>query len=118
MTTVHRFRWRHRARHRAGWFGQYLIETRTTGGWHVCRVLDVSLGGLGLELLGPTAQIGERLEVELQATRPHAVDIPIRADVRYVGPGYEGGLVVGVEFVELDEARRALLRFLIALQSA
>jgi hypothetical protein len=118
MTIARRFRRRRQPRHRAGWFGQYRIEGRADDGWHACRVLDVSYAGAGLELLGPPAQVDERLDVELQATHATAVDRSVHALVRHVDPGDGGGLVVGVAFLQPDDSQHALLRLLLAVQSA
>jgi hypothetical protein len=117
MSHVRRARLRRRPRHRAGWFGQYLIESRAEEGWHGCRVVDVSQRGSGLELFGPPVEPGDRLLVELQMTQPGMVDHPLRAAVRHVGKGYEGGLAAGVEFLEIDDLGRGLLRLVISMQS-
>jgi hypothetical protein len=113
-----RIRFRRAPRHPADWFGKYRLDEGSDPLWHPCRVIDVSLGGSRLELLGPPATVGDRLLVELQVAEPEVAPHPLYAHVRHVGRGHEGGVFAGVEFAELDDLARSLLELLIEAQSA
>jgi hypothetical protein len=118
MTIPRRFPWRRAPRQPAGWFGKYMLEERADGRWDPCRVIDVSPGGAGLELLGVPATIGDALVVELQTPTVEVVGPALRAEVRHVSQGYEGGPVVGIEFTDIDDTGRSILTHLVGLQSA
>jgi c-di-GMP-binding flagellar brake protein YcgR len=102
-------------RERAGWLGRYASVTRPDGDWSCCRVLDVSTGGAGLELLGVTARIGEQLVVDVKLVRSAMACVTLLGEVCHVVPT-PGGVRVGVRFVDVGELEQALLRRLVARQ--
>jgi c-di-GMP-binding flagellar brake protein YcgR len=113
---VFRRRRRRRARREvAGWLGRYALDTTAWPEWSRCRVLDVSIGGVGLELLGPPVVLGDRVVVDLQLVRSNMARIILSAEVRHVS-AYDGGVRVGLRFVDVGELEHALLLRLVARQ--
>jgi hypothetical protein len=104
-------RWR---RERADWLGRYLPDSPGRD-WSRCRVLDVSTSGAGLELLGPTATVGDRIVVDLQLLRSTMARVTLTGEVRDVG-ATGASVRVGVRFVEMGELEVVLLRRLVARQ--
>jgi hypothetical protein len=78
-------------------------------------VLDVSVGGAGLELLDHGARVGDLLVVDLQLLRSSLSRITLTGEVRHVAPA-PGGVRVGVRFVEVGDLERALLLRLVSRQ--
>ncbi len=101
------------------------MEGATVGTWQACRVIDLSIGGAGLELFGaPTTTTGDRLVLDLD--RPgRAVgvqlvgeitdisDLRATGDVRHAHPG-DQGLRVGIEFVQVTAAVQDIITTLLA----
>jgi hypothetical protein len=100
---------------RAGWPGRYVSPEGPGCDWSHCRVLDVSTGGAGLELLGPAAEIGHRIVVDLPHVRSTSAPVTDTGEV-HQAKRVPTGLRVGVRFVEVGELERALLRRLVARQ--
>jgi hypothetical protein len=78
-------------------------------------VLDVSTGGAGLELLGPAAEIGDRIVVDLPLVRSNSAPVTVTGEV-HQATRIPTGLRVGVRFVEVGELAHVLLRRLVARQ--
>lgn len=111
---------RRRARREsAGWLARYVrVEasgTESGGDWSRCRVLDVSNGGAGLVLLGPPAQLGRRVVVDLGLVRSNMARVTLTGEVRHVAPVVDG-VRIGLRFVDVSELERALLLRLVARQ--
>jgi c-di-GMP-binding flagellar brake protein YcgR len=114
---------RHGRRERAGWFGRYVPVESPERDWSRCRVLDVSTGGAGLELLGADdqagdqvgARVGDRIAVDLQLIRSNLARVTLTAEVRHA-TRIPVGVRVGVHFVDVGELERALLDRLVARQ--
>ena len=107
-------RQRRTRRERADWLGRYVPDGPGRD-WSRCRVLDVSTRGAGLELLGPSATVGERIVVDLQLLRSTMARVVLTGEVRSVSPT-SAGVRVGVAFVEVGELELALLQRLVARQ--
>lgn len=103
----------------AGWTGKYRIEGDDPEAWHECRILDISVIGVGVELFGPVIQpdrlFGRRLVVEAQTPSGESLSVRARGEVRNVGPGAEGGVRVGMEFIELSDTERSILDALVVM---
>jgi len=110
-------------RESAGWLGRYVPVEDAGRDWSRCRVLDVSTGGAGLELLGPVAQavhqagarVGDRIVVDLQLVRSNMARVTLTGEVRHA-TRIPIGVRVGVKFVDVGELERALLDRLVARQ--
>jgi len=110
-------------RESAGWLGRYVPIDSPGRDWSRCRVLDVSAGGAGLDLLGaddqagdqPGARVGDRIVVDLQLVRSNMARVTLTGEVRYV-TRIPLAVRVGVKFVDVGELERALLDRLVARQ--
>jgi c-di-GMP-binding flagellar brake protein YcgR len=118
-------------RESAGWHGRYLPVDSPGRDWSRCRVLDVSTGGAGLELLGPVhqaggqagdragarvgARVGDRVVVDLQLVRSNMARVTLTGEVRHT-TRTPVGVRVGLRFVDVGELERALLDRLVARQ--
>src|SRR4051812_5007965 len=102
-------------RERAGWLGRYVAVGAPGRGWSRCRVMDVSIGGAELELLGGDARIGERVEVDLQLVRSTTAHVTLTGEVGNVARTPDGARV-RVRFVEVAALELALLQRLLARQ--
>ena len=110
-----RRRRRRTRRESAGWLGRYVPDGASTREWSRCRVLDVSAGGAGLELLGARVDVGDRVVVDLQLVRTNTARITLTGEVRHTTP-VAAGVRVGVRFVDVGELEQALLARLVARQ--
>ena len=104
-------------RHTVGWKGKYFIEGDGLEAWHECRVVDISLIGMGIEMFGPVLHparlVGRHIVVEAPAGA--SLGIHQRCEVRNVGPGASGGTRVGLEFVDLTDSQRSILDAFVAM---
>jgi c-di-GMP-binding flagellar brake protein YcgR len=97
--------------------GRYGPDGSSSPAWSRCRVLDVSIGGAGLELVGPgaSAGAGDRIVVDLQLVRTNTARVTLTGEVRHVTP-IDDGVRVGLHFVDVGELEEALLARLVARQ--
>ncbi len=91
----------------AGWSGTYTDDDAA----HRCKVTDISILGLGLELLGdvPDNLIGHRLSIEIHAPVGESVRLRLMGRVRNMSPTKDSSTRAGLEFVGLSETERAIL---------
>jgi c-di-GMP-binding flagellar brake protein YcgR len=97
----------------AGWQARYAVDDRPDDGWYGCRVLDVSLGGVGLELFGPAPPKDALIRVEMSVP-DRVLRLHVRARARYVGSSTNTGIRVGVEWHEVTPGQSAMLNSLLA----
>ena len=107
-------------RQSAGWSGTYVVEDEPRAGSHDCLVIDISVLGVGLELLGsvPTDLVGRRISLEVQTPVGTSVSIRLVGEVRNSAPGRLGGVRVGLEFIGLSDTERSILDALELMQIA
>ena len=94
-----------------GWPGKYVVEDDPEGGWNECRLLDVSLLGLGVELLGPVSRdlVGRRLVVHVEV-EGGSVSVRLVGTVRRLSARDVGWTRAGLEFDGLSETERSILK--------
>ena len=87
------------------------MEDNPESGWSECQVIDISVLGVGVKLLGEVSNdlIGHRLVVQVQAPVGESVSIRLIGRVRNLSHP-EGGTRVGLEFVGLSETEQAILK--------
>jgi PilZ domain len=97
-----------------GWSGRYIIEDDPDSNWSDCRVLDISVIGVGLELFGDASfdLVGHRLVVQVQAPVGESVSLRLAGRVMNQSKGPQSGTRAGLEFVGLSEAERSILKVL------
>ncbi|HAM02715.1 MAG TPA: hypothetical protein DCQ30_10910 [Acidimicrobiaceae bacterium] len=93
------------------WPGKYTIDDDPLAGWHECRLLDISVLGLGLELFGPVHPnlVDRPLVVHVDVAGGQALSLRFAGTVRNLIPGRFGGVRVGVEFTDLSDGERSAL---------
>lgn len=88
-------------RHLTDWRGRYMIEGDPFEQWRECRMVDISAAGAGLELLDATPEeiVGKNIVLALE----------LKAEVRYARESSDEQTRVGVQFVELTDAKKAYI---------
>ena len=97
-------------RQTAGWRGLCLAEGDPANGWHECRVVDISMLGLGITLHhpAPSQLMGRVLSVEVPALDAR-VKIRFEGTIRNAAAQVAGGVVrVGIEFAGLSEENQPM----------
>jgi PilZ domain len=97
-------------RQSAGWRGLCLVEGDPANGWHECRVVDISMLGLGITMHHPAPPqvMGRILYVEVSALDDR-VKIRFEGTIRNAAaPSAEGDVRVGIEFAPLSEANQPM----------
>jgi len=120
-----RRRRRRSRRERAGWPGHYARaasprhEWERVSHWSLewsgCRVLDVSVDGAALELLGPAVTVGDFVVVDLQLVRSTVTRVALTGEVRHEST-VDGNQRIGIEFVDVSDLEHALLHRLLTRQ--
>jgi hypothetical protein len=95
----------------AGWRGRFKYKGQPAGCSKECRVIDISLIGAGLELLGtvPEDLLGRELSVVVETPAGASIKLKLKGVVRYIGAGRSGGTRVGIEFTGLSETERSIV---------
>lgn len=108
LDTGHR---RRESRQVAGWRGLCLIEGDPMAGWRDCRVVDISIFGLGiiLQYPRPSELVGRSLSVEVAALGDNFKK-GFEGQIRNAARTITGGPVrVGVELAGLSQAEQAMI---------
>ena len=105
-------------RQAAGWFGQCIVEDEPAAKWAECVVLDVSVIGAGVEVLGFARRdvVGRHVTVEVPAPEGASVSIRFTGEVGHAGVTSGGGLRIGLLFLGLSESERSILAMLEHMQ--
>lgn len=95
------------------WPARYIDQDNPGLGVRECRVIDLSLLGVGLEVLGVIAEdvVGHRVEIYVNP-REGCVSLRLVGRVKNVSQGRLGGTRVGVEFEGLSETEQDILKVL------
>lgn len=104
----------------AGWPGKCRAEGDAVNAWSECRLIDISILGVGIEIVGavPTDLVGRRLVVEANAPVGASVALRLIGEVRHMSSEAHGGIVVGLEFIDLSETEQKILRVMEVLDVA
>lgn len=91
------------------WAGFCHLDEESPALWRDCEVIDVSMHGLGITLHHPEpwALVDRSIFVDVSAIGD-AVSIRLEGVVRDAAFTLEGDIRVGIEFVGLSEAERAI----------
>jgi hypothetical protein len=100
-------------RHQGGWVARLSVESPPPPGWHECRVVDVSLGGVAIDVVGPPPVLDAGVRVELQLDGAGGAGLQLRGSTRNVAATADGGSRVGIEWSELGVLERELLSLLL-----
>ncbi len=93
----------------AGWFGICHIEGESDPGGRDCRVIDISMFGLGITLhhFWPLELVGRHISVEAPAVGD-SVNVRLEGVIRNAQPTSGGIVRVGIEFDGLSESELAV----------
>lgn len=94
-----------------GWLGTYFVEGDIQPGWGDCRLLDISVMGVGIELFGDVPQdlIGRRIVIQVHAPVGTSVSLRLVGEVRNTTEMPQRGSRVGMVFVDLSETELAVM---------
>ena len=100
-------------RQAACWSGFCHVEGESASGWRDCRIIDISMLGLGIRMQHPqpSALIGRRMSVEVPAVGD-SVNIRFEGEVKNVARTTLRSVRIGIEFVHLSTTERAILEVL------
>jgi hypothetical protein len=107
---------RHRRvpRQTAGWNGFCHVEGESASGWRDCRVVDISMLGIGIRMqhLRPSELLGRRVAVELPAVG-ESINIRLEGEVKHVvRSAMRASVRIGIEFDRLSNTERSILEAL------
>ncbi|MBV8462853.1 MAG: PilZ domain-containing protein [Acidimicrobiales bacterium] len=100
-----------------GWAGRCLDEDADEPDWYGCEVIDLSIVGVGLYLypvlpLTPAALLDHHVVVHVQPPVGDSISVRLRGRVANASVLRDGAVRVGLEFVDLSETERQILRVL------
>jgi hypothetical protein len=97
-------------RQAASWAAFCHIEGESPSGWRDCEVIDVSPLGLGVTFHHPQPWeiVGRRISVDAPAVGS-SINLRLEGEIRNAAPSMEGGVRVGIAFVGLSDAERAII---------
>ncbi len=99
------------------WSARYRVDERTERGWSDCRVLDISRGGVALEVAADEVLDGT-VAIELYTFGDVPRDIALTGEVRGTTTLASGAQRVGLEFVGTSVFEEQLLELLLRLVDA
>lgn len=93
----------------AGWFASCRLAGEPATAWRDCRVVDISMLGLGITYDHPETSelVGRLISVNLPE-EGCSVNVRLEGEIRNAAPTVGGGIRVGIEFLPLSEAERAV----------
>ena len=101
------------------WPARFFVQGEPHSGKE-CRVLDISIMGVGLEVSGehPAQLVGRRLVVHVQAPGGASVGLRLVGLVRYASEDPSGAARAGLELDDYGETERQILEVLALVKSA
>jgi hypothetical protein len=93
----------------AGWTASYQLAGETDAGWRDCRVVDISMFGLGITFdhPDPSALSGRLISVNLPGGGS-CVNVRLEGEIKNATLTMSRDLRVGIEFVRLSETEQAI----------
>jgi hypothetical protein len=89
------------------WSGSYSIQGEPEEHWGECRVIDISSGGAGLELLDTYAGV--------QVGKSVIIAVRLRGEIRDCRPRRGDRLRVGIQFVDVSERESEYLASIVEI---
>jgi|HubBroStandDraft_6_1064221.scaffolds.fasta_scaffold362730_3 hypothetical protein len=105
---------RRAVRHMAGWNGFCHVEGEGASGWRDCRVVDISMLGVGIRMqyLRASELVGRRVSIELPAVGD-SINIRLEGVVKRIAKTTLRATVhIGIEFDRLSNTERSILEAL------
>ena len=99
---------RRAARRLTGWPASYQLAGETGSGWHDCRIVDISVLGLGVtfEHPNPAELEGRLISVNLPGDGS-CVNVRLEGEIRNTIVSMSRDIRVGIEFIRLSETEQA-----------
>ena len=96
-------------RHPAGWASSYRLAGDPVGEWHHCRVIDISMLGLGITLdhPNPSELTGRLISVNLPGDG-NCVNVRLEGQIKNAAPTLSREIRIGIEFIRLSETEQAI----------
>jgi hypothetical protein len=93
----------------AGWAASYQLAGEQDGGWRYCRVVDISMLGLGITFdhPDPFTLAGRLVSVNLPGNGS-CVNVRLEGEIKNASPTMSRDIRVGIEFVRLSETEQAI----------
>jgi hypothetical protein len=93
----------------AGWTASYQLAGEDAAEWRGCRVVDISMLGLGITFdhPDPAALSGRLVSVNLPGDGS-SVNVRLEGEIKNATPTMSRDLRVGIEFVRLSETEQAI----------
>jgi PilZ domain len=93
----------------AGWVASYQLAGEQDAGWRDCRVVDISMLGLGITFdhPDPSALAGRLVSVNLPG-HGSCVNVRLEGEIKNASATLSRDIRVGIEFVRLSETEQAI----------
>jgi hypothetical protein len=93
----------------AGWGASYRLSGEPVGAWRHCRVVDISMLGLGITFdhPNPSELTGRSISVNLPGDGS-CVNVRLEGEIRNATATMNRDLRVGIEFFGLSETEQAI----------
>jgi PilZ domain len=100
---------RRQQRQPAGWVGSYQLAGEYTTGWRDCRVVDISMLGLGITFdhPNPSELAGRLVSVNLPGNGS-CVNVRLEGQIKNASAMLSRDIRVGIEFIRLSETEQAI----------
>jgi hypothetical protein len=92
-----------------GWAASYQLADEPAPGWRECRVVDISMLGMGITLARPESSDlpGRLISVDLPGAGS-SVNVRLEGEIKSAVPTINRRLRVGIEFIRLSETEQAI----------
>jgi PilZ domain len=93
----------------AGWAASYQLAGERAAGWRDCRVVDISMLGLGITFdhPDPSTLAGRSVSVNLPGNGS-CVNVRLEGEIKNASPTMSRDIRVGIEFIRLSETEQAI----------
>lgn len=93
----------------AGWAASYQLAGEQTAGWRDCRVVDISMLGLGITFdhPDPSELAGRLISVNLPGDGS-CVNVRLEGQIKNASVTISRDIRVGIEFIRLSETEQAI----------
>jgi hypothetical protein len=93
----------------AGWAASYRLAGEPVAGWHDCRVVDISMLGLGITFdhPNPSELSGRTISVNLPGGGS-CVNVRLEGEIKNATATMSRDIRVGIEFIRLSETEQAI----------
>jgi hypothetical protein len=93
----------------AGWSASYQLAGEQVTGWRDCRVVDISMLGLGITVdhPNPSELVGRLISVNLPGDGS-CVNVRLEGEIKNASATMGRDLRVGIEFIRLSETEQAI----------